>query len=253
MVETIAEAITEFRQKKNTYNEEKVIEGIEKLLKAAPYKCEIASWESAVQALVDAYFRIQLEQQYERISAKILDLKASLTLDDWTATDRRTYKKVNISYPLFALVDFGANEYSWTGQGRGFRDSTYGEENITIELKAKTPPITKEVKQKAKEARAVLCDALANTYRHPLMGDFINREEHDFSPQNQNYGKLIILWRPNQNELGIKITQPPNKDPALMISFRRELYLVTTWDIPEEKPYKALLKEFSLDGLAGGD
>lgn len=88
----------------------------------------------------------------------------------------------------------------------------------------------------AHEATAIFYEALAQ----------LSRSDWAYLAENLRYNSPSIdaLWIPRLCDIGVVITPPQTRDPALVVSFNNQLFLVGTWQA-EEDPIEALISEFT--------
>lgn len=91
--------------------------------------------------------------------------------------------------------------------------------------------------QQANEASAIFYEGLAKLCRSEyalLVNELKN------SPPT-----LDALWIPVLNDLNFTAQPPVTRDPALVVSFAQELFLVGTWEVEQEVSIETLIREFS--------
>ena len=67
----------------------------------------------------------------------------------------------------------------------------------------------------------------------------------DVKLSNPTLAPLHILWRPEPSQIKSYITFPPDPDPALLLEFSKDLYLITTWNVEKELPFEHFLMEYA--------
>lgn len=161
-IETLDDALNAFKLSRTVKpSEGHVIEGLKNLLKCIPYDCERKSWVDAVERLANTYFALRFAKHYECISLEILDLETTAVIPSATRKEyssTRTYKDISVTFPLFSAIPYGAEQWTWEGKSKD--DAT-----LDITLSAAAPALTREVKEKAAEAQAVLCEEHARALR----------------------------------------------------------------------------------------
>lgn len=251
--ENLQSALAQYTVKKPddiNEKEQRILEGLGRLLKNQPYDCEQKGWIDTARKFIDEYFRVQLMKHYARISYELLKLETTLKIKNYTTEDRSgyttQYKELTLSCPVFASVSYdkgGKWEFKTAAEGTKHDGK---EESLDIILTADAPPLTREVKQHAMKAKGVCWNVYGTFLQQLITCDLINSElgsnvEHTYHPNNM---ERIIIWRPKPDKFKIEIEE---KDPALLLKFKNnDLYLVTTWDVPNEQPFKHYLAEFGL-------
>jgi len=191
-----------------------------------------ADMEKAVAHVIEDYICSEFELKYDRLSGELFDIRREITSN---LKDNYGYTKdVNITIPLFARANLG--EETWKLEEARDKD------NRTYDIKvfSKVPPITREVKEKAKQAEIDYMNIISRALKQQLIGDFI------FGDLDTLEGTLNLktCWVPKPSELKINIEERV-KDPFLIGCLYGRTYLITTWDIEGEEPYEHYVREFT--------
>ena len=58
---------------------------------------------------------------------------------------------------------------------------------------------------------------------------------------------LKVLWKPTEESMKVTVDARHirDPDPALLLYFNQDYYLVTTWDVAHEEPFRHYLAEFT--------
>ena len=229
---------------------ERILHGLASAAAYTPLGIELSGVWRSITSLIEAYFSSMLAERYPQISGELLGLERAVTIN----ADGRQFR-ANI--PVFAVVRYGVEDYwekSYTA-----KDENGREYNATIS--SKTPMPTAEVREKAKEAIAFCHELKSRALRVPVLGDYLiayrgesyivrstgkeaERKMTAAVPRPQT-ASLKVLWKPNPSELSTKL-RVIDRDPILALQWENHLYLVETWNIPEEEPFMHYLKEFKL-------
>lgn len=244
---------------------------LDALRQAEPYHCELPTFsdvrEDLTNKFFESYFRGCLSDRYRPISEELFSLRRQIRV---RATDRgigipreintKDLKFDPATIPAFAVINYGARQWDYTGLVQGAVSKTdYNNRKIRekkqfeFRVFVNAPLLTSRVKAEAAEAMAFAYEVCASTLRNPaalrnLM--YHSAGENDTPEQiitDVTSPELKVLWKPNAEDLifKLKTPEPPNKDPALLLCFNKAHYLVTTWDIPNESPFRHYLKEFT--------
>lgn len=198
----------------------------------------------AISELTNRYITAVFSSQYPLLSNEILKLKRYLYLqgekiiEDTTSpiTEKEKGKKIEI--PLFAKAEFkniGATKLDLIKKTK--RDPWGGHTTNTITATLPEPP--QQVVRAAKNAIGFYHKTISDIYTDDLLDNMFD---------NIPDPKLNVIWIPAVNTLSIKteIKAPKRIDPALLLSLGEQNFVVTTWDIEEEKSYEWFLREFSI-------
>jgi len=115
------------------------------------------------------------------------------------------------------------------------KDDSY--KSYKIEIESKVPPLTKEVKEKARQAEADFFEIYSRALRRPVIGDLLMK--------NKAKLELREYWIPSPSELDIKM-EIINKDPILIGHVYDKAYLITTWNVEGEEPFEHYLKRYKI-------
>lgn len=247
-METLQEALESYKKGiPRKTREAEILDGIQRLKSHLPYDCEQKSWSAAATHLIGEYFRMQFVKTFPGLSQEILALEQTLDVDGWAdSRTQRTYD-LSVRIPMFAFAEFGAKNWSWKGKAQ-VEYVEYGSQrkgSLEVELTAPTPPLTDAVKEKAAESLAFVYESYGKALRASALHDFLVHNQ--FGSLGLKYldpttASLHVLWRPSPEQFQIKNVE---KDPALLLKYRDELYLVTTWDVAGEQPFQHVLKEYA--------
>jgi len=187
----------------------------------------------AMSRLANEYVWGEFNLWYDELSPDLFGLEREFeqnVRDGYGST-----KKVDLTIPLFAKVKFGA-EGPWEIQ----RARTGDRREYEFKISSKVPPIPREVKEKAKEARSRYMEICSRALKQPFIGDFmLNRT-------NQDSGNLDlgIYWIPKVGQLEVEVKERV-KDPILVADLYGKNYLVARWDVHGEEPYEHYIREFT--------
>jgi hypothetical protein len=256
VVNCLKEALDEFSLKASG-DKERILEGLARFLRCKPeYDREVLEWTCAITSSVTAWYKLRLTEKLSPLSKELQDLRVNLTVPEYQGWDSfgvgrsRTWRDVRFSIPMFAVVDFDEENWRLKTSGKGKEENSGYESDLSIELSAKAPLIPREVHDALLEAKAITYDVTSEGLRIPAIREaFIDsltgRLKHVFSAPDPS--KYKVIWRPHPAELKLNITSPRDKDPALILDYQGQWYVVKTWDSESELPFKHILKEYSAD------
>ncbi len=187
---------------------------------------ETENTEYALRHLGLSYLFAELGSKYHEISPKLFKLEREVQV----MLDKRKHP-TNI--PLLASAELNEGS-TWTYEKSD-------ESHNKIKFSSKVPPIPKEAKERAREARADYFEALRNALRVPIIGDWLIARGHMHIYQ-QN---LRVYWIPADEELKIEI-EKANKDPFIISEIGGKNFLVTSWYVKGELPFQHYLEEFKI-------
>lgn len=246
--ESLSELISKFREegtlikrgnfpsmikqfKKDSRNNQRNLQGtISEILIDIPLYYQDSDIKGTLDYLIEEYICSEFGAKYDRISEDLFNLKRTIPYETGK-------EKIKVRIPLFASVDFFRNE-DWV-----FKDnyivnkSSYNSYDVNIEIKSKRPPIIREVREKARIARAEFLSIFSNALREQFIGDLLMREN------KVNYN-LKVYWIPKPSELKINV-EVIDKDPILIAHICNRNYLISSWNVEGEEPYEHYIREFS--------
>ena len=242
--------------------ESALLRKLELMLGARPYPCEREAVNDAIEALAQDYFRSRLEKKYARLSDELFDLKREVALEPSNVlrAENSRIKEIKdvaaVSIPLLAQINYGAPAWSHTGKTTAtiHYSSGLGPEKKEIEYRigADAPPLTMQVKDAAAEAMAYAYEVCAGALRAPALRDYMGRHtKENEAPENIFADWMVpmlkVLWKPTEESMKVTVDARHirDPDPALLLYFNQDYYLVTTWDVAHEEPFRHYLAEFT--------
>lgn len=222
-----------------------VITNLNDLLRKFPYsqigKAEI---EKEINALVTQYLRFHITEKYPLLDPEIFELDRTISLGElkpyigsgnYGHLAKSLPDNDTIEIPLFQLHELGKkNVYNGEFDDLTVRKGATTTFEWTIELEC--PQIPPSVKSHIYEARAFVSEIQAKAFREPAIADYM--EWKNCTGINAEFG---VLWKPSPENFKITVK---DKDPALLMKVRDDQYVITTWDIPGEEPFRNYLREF---------
>lgn len=202
-----------------------------------------------LQELLKNYIIFMMTQRYSRLDPAILKLKRyirnkdnnvlthnNLFLDDVCL--EKPEKDTHIELPLFVETPLSENgdevehrvcDFTYPASATSYGGK--GEVRITL------PPLPTEIKLARNRALSYVYSVCSTVYDNFITSDLITNANPEF----------VALWIPKEEHFNFKIiVEPKPIDPALVLKYRDEMYLIDTWQIKEEKPFEHYLKEFGI-------
>lgn len=230
------------------------------LLDATPYPCEEEDVGLGREELAERYFRLKIGQKYKLLDPRLFELKRRVDLDQECfrqAGAEVPIKPVPVSIPALALAEYGTRSWAHRGEcvvGKDYWGVNY-DRGAKYTVRAAVPLIPKEVKEIAAEAMAFAHEVCAETLRIPTMRRYLasiaSFEEKAIRVPEEIFGltrpSLKILWKPTVEslEMEAEVQRPKDRDPALLLHFNGDHYLVCMWNVDNEEPLGHYLREFS--------
>jgi len=215
---------------------------IGQLLTEVPLPSQTKAIHQALNTLAAEYICSGFGRKYDRLSSDLFELKRAVKCPVRRIYDNeQTEFPVNI--PLFSSVRFGSDkEWEFNGSVSIPKSkSRSGETSYSVTLSSPVPPITRQAKEKARQARADYLEVYSNALRQPLIGDMLMQDLERF---NTGGGlDLHVCWIPKANDLDIEV-QEIRKDPLLIAELYDQTYLVAQWDVLNEEPFQHYIEEF---------
>ncbi len=210
--------------------------------------------ESAIQ-LADNYITARLGAQFPLINEELFTIKRTIRFvcgEDrkWTiasdAADPGTavseMNKLVVQIPMFlrASLKPGSKENVDVGD---FRKESTGVYTTTIKVTVKRPfthgvAITQMKRRAVSAYYSAIAKLMSSQAGDMILHDSFNAPEFE------------VCWIPTLDSfdltvLQIPIPQPAYYDPALIMVARERPYLAGMWDIKQEEPFEAYLREFT--------
>lgn len=187
-------------------------------------------FKESLDFLLENYICSEFGMKYDKLSSELFSLKRIIPykVDD---------KNLKIKIPLFASVNLYADG-DWIFKDEITEGNGYSSKIYKINLTSKRPPISREVKEKARIAKADYMEIFSRALRKPIVGDLLNRDSY-FGNFNIN-----IKWIPKPSELNIEV-KVIDRDPILIAHVCNRNYLISSWNVEGEEPYEHYIREFS--------
>ena len=227
------ELILDIRKK-----QKRILKTIDSIMGIIPMPSEIYAKQDAQQSLIEDYICSEFGEYYDLLSNDLFDLRRRV---ESISEDKAS---LEIDIPLFVSVPFGSESVWKHSYDKEEKDDYGARHTYDVELTAKSPPLTSEAKQKAKEARANFSEVYAKALKTNIIGDLLMADIERF--QKGGGLNLSVYWIPKPSELDIKIEHTlKDPDPLLVGKIYSRNYLITTWNIRGEEPYEHYLEEFT--------
>jgi hypothetical protein len=233
---------------KNLGSPDEIIETIKKVKMVNPptYDAEkiarfLEDRLSTLVKLIDSYFASVFSRVYPMIDNELFNLKRYLRWEGGSVVEDTLEKSEKISCltaPLFIFTPLSGTRImpvgTWTLNGS----------KITITCTLPSPP--DKIMEHSKKVLANYHRIMSEACDNPVISDLFTLE--NTTPA------IGALWIPVDTCLSAKTTRIEmpkaiSYDPALVLCVLKRWYLVTTWEIEEERPFEHYLREFSLGSL----
>lgn len=243
--------------------EEDILSNLENISNLNPLKIEQDYLEESKRVLVDNYFDSRIKSKYQGLSKAILELKTKVKIDLLNYLDKETIEKlkgtpreVETELPVFfsrTVLNMDSTKeedrlFEFTGNkaeiNYGIKDGYGGTKEMHVSFSSPIPPLTKDAREKAKEATAYLYQMYSDALKTKTIGDILLSHIGKFSNPAEEF-KLGVIWKPKISELEVKVNVI-DKDPALVLNWKDKLYLITTWNVQGEEPFEHYIKEYSV-------
>lgn len=186
-----------------------------------------------INYLAQEYILNEFGAKYDELSPQLFELKRVIKLNENSSS---------IKIPLFAHASLSGDGY-WKIDER-VEESGFGREVRTqhVTIESKMPPISREAKEKARQANADYLQACSNALREPVIGDWLLKD-----PNFLYIGKdfLHVYWIPTPDELKITV-KTVEKDPLLVANVCGTYFLVAKWNLKGEMPFEHYLAEYKV-------
>ncbi|MBI4150755.1 hypothetical protein HY492_01380 [Candidatus Woesearchaeota archaeon] len=231
---------------------EQMVQRMRVLSQATPYRQERRFVNEAMDALVRDYFRAQLGSVYsQRVDLDALrELKRPIKLNPekhFGLNDKISLLSQDVVEIARVAVAHLGEEYAIeTDKIRAKDRSGYACE-VQYRVVAAAPLIPTNVKNAGVAAMTLAYEVCAKALHEPAVLDYV--VSNTGAP---DIGALVkpgleVLWIPSESALHVETTvKRIDPDPALVLRFHNDHFLVATWNIAEEEPLEHLLREYSI-------
>ncbi len=241
---------------------EEVNKRIEQLLQVIPYKNERGAWGDTLYRLCQEYMRLGVMEKYKRLSPEIFSLSGPM-LDEVTV-DKGTEKlKEPVVLNMFQTATPTNKEVTIEHKMKELEKQAYmgGRyiERVDLKVSIKVPQLTEEGRAELRKTRSFMYRLFADASEYPVMAQVTDRRRYGdledciMLKTSDNQGlfdepTIWTMWRPALSDYNVEVkaVPPPDKDPALVMGYNNAYFVVTTWDIPQEQPFRHFLTEFGI-------
>jgi len=223
-------------------------ENMDLLLGQTPLKCEQDGVNKALGRLAKEYFRHKMGEKYDLLSYELFELKRRMKVstEEFEGT---------IDLPVLAWSWYGNSHWKHEFKKESESYDSYSKKKHTTEItvKTKTPLIPAEIKESASEAMAYSHEVCADALRNKSIRNYLATQIR--TPEKITElvePSLAVIWKPRLEDLSVEVEtteeviETYDPDPALLLRFNKDYYLIATWDIPEEEPLDHYLREFKI-------
>ena len=218
-----------------------------------------------IEGLVEDYFTAATAQEFPLLSDELFQLKRHITVEkgekgyavvrDNTEPDRRKRARGEarkLEIPLFAYTELLRGDHK-VELGKFSKRETrdYHTKTTTVKIGAELPGVIgPNLRDAYRGALSHYFGIMSNVFAEPTIGELMLQDQLQ-APE------IGAIWIPTLESLQlkvsekIKIEEPKVLDPAMIMRVRGQSYLVDTWDVDNEEPYKKHILEFATGNVNG--
>ncbi|QQG39784.1 MAG: hypothetical protein HYS81_05485 [Candidatus Aenigmatarchaeota archaeon] len=247
---------------KRLHKTEELLKALEEAQKFTPLKGEVQRKEAAIKGIVEEYFTMRMDENYQPIDADILDLKRMIDVDMSKASVTRKdrygavltaagsgYQRWEVPVFARAVLDKDAE---WREEGRIAADSSNNHTESKATFVSPMPRIPTAIREQGREALAYTHTLYAQALETPVLGEVLLADRYRHADPTQ--ASLLVLWKPRPQDIAVKV-EMREKDPILMMQNPLGLYLIDSWEEEDEEPFEQFLrghmKQKRLDDVTG--
>jgi hypothetical protein len=207
-----------------------------------------ANYWTSMSMLVEHYFSLQIAKRgYAPINNELFNITRYATVDVTYEKDNRGAMMTHahsLELPLFLAASMGAENWEWTRQVSHQFDEYNREHVAQVKITAPVPAPTSAVQQKALEASAAVHEIIAQSRREKVLSDLLMFSKQKLPQPTED---LCTIWIPRDEDVSVSysVTRKPERDPALTLWYQKRHFVITTWNVPEEKPFERILQEYA--------
>lgn len=256
--------LSHFISQGKTFEFDQVIAALDKLM-SVPYtqikhdRDEAEKERTAMaKKIVQRYFKSELSKKFPTISKEILSLKRyvnigfgdvqanPVVLGEQRHKPEESKAKGELSAwlqtPLVLRHTRGSNS---SVELTRFKHPKSRANHQPFTLKADFPgDLDADCLQSSYEGLAVIFGALNKLYLSRYAAIVDNCRGDNWNRNDVAKPAIEAWWIPVKEALYIQRVPPPPQDPALVLAYLGDYFLVGTWDVPEAQPLDTLLAEF---------
>lgn len=227
----------------------KTLHRIEKIASGEPHRCKQLRMRA-----IDHYFMQRMSEKFPRVSPTLFELernvqleisgntRASLAVRILLAGEKAKAKGkvVDIPCPMFALSEIGKESVELTRYD-------HPKPQAQFRVRANLPKGIVKARNWSREAEAHALRIKADLFECDDLsyGDCMTIDNPHQNQRRLRPRGAYVAWIPKQEYLYLEEVVIPKGDPAMLYRFGDEYYLCGLWDIPEEEPGEAILREFT--------
>ncbi len=210
-----------------------LLSGLERAVAYIPLSSEVDDNKRAISGFVREYFSLCLNEKYPRILTELQRLTRKVSV-----AAKQNYHEIRADVDVPVLVHAIFDRQNQWEKEYDVRDAKEGY-MAKVTLSSKMPRPTIAVREKAKDVIAYCYDLESKAMAVPVLGDLLLARDMP----RPSKADLLVMWKPKELSIDVNVI---DKDPILALTWQERLYLVTTWDVKEELPYKHFLAEYLL-------
>lgn len=185
--------------------------------------------------LAKEYIVREFSTKYDAISDELFELKRIVLMEH---PENRTADPIKVEMPLF--FEQNLEYHRPISFEKTVSEDRYSK--VEVELEIPIPPITREAKEKAKQAQMDFLNSYSKALAEPILGEWLLRKGTSSISMNFNQS---ICWIPRSEDIKSKVIVI-EKDPMIIARVYDHTFLVAKWMVEGELPFEHYLAEYKV-------
>ncbi|MBW3013872.1 hypothetical protein KY335_01365 [Candidatus Woesearchaeota archaeon] len=200
-------------------------------------RSEYKNRQTCLKSLAQEHILLQFAAKYDVISPDLFRLERIVEMKHPTNSNARD--PIRVRMPLFMQMEL--EEPGPAKFEAKYREGSSSYNSIEIKLEMPVPPITRDAKEKAKQAAADFFEAYTGALRKPIIGDWLLQDGLSVSDKFA----MNIYWIPRSEDIK-SIVRVIERDPIIIAEAFNHNFLVAKWNVEGEMPFEHYLAEYKV-------
>lgn len=244
--ENLGELVRVFTRRKANYSaavkkklktqQSRIREQMSLILGDFAMRSEYQNRQDSLSALAKEHILREFAAKYDVISGELFELERVVEMKH--PKNSNASSPLRVTMPLFMQMELeepGPAKFETELEGRSYSD------RVEIKLEMPVPPITREAKEKAKQAAADFFEAYTNALRQPIIGEWLLQDGLSVTDKFAMY----VYWIPRSEDIK-SIVKVVERDPMIIANAFGSNFLVTAWNVEGELPFEHYLAEYKV-------
>ena len=229
------------------FDEGKARAALEDILRQPLFPEERQQVMNAAVHFASYWFTSRFAQRYQLLSPDIFKLTRTVINEEGYQIQIPTLFSVHIDHIKGGVAIHRTENIECEGKR--------GSDRQKLRVSAVVPEYPIEARAAYIAAQQFTCELTRLAYEDPLLQRILEVSRHERGNNDSLFpytAETIMIWAPEQVEIS-KIWQDPPRDPALVMVYNGNHFVIHVWDCAEERPIDAFIRELQITLAAALD